>query len=131
MKCMHRHMLVDLPEAEAKRLLHFLAKKFKAKFNTREHYTAITGEFATICGYIDTSSIHTNKLSIVNDDLHLFFFEEEMPFYRRNKHRLILTGMLNAAANGHDVVFGSNICFVIVPQHTTLEQLLVEADLAA
>ena len=130
MKRVHRHMLVDLPEAEAKRLLHFLAKKFKAKFSTKEHYTAIGG-FAAICGYIDTSSIHTDKQFIVNDDSHFFFKEEEMPFYRRNKHRLILTGMLNAAADGHDVVFGSSIYFVIVPQHTTLEQLLVEADIAA
>ena len=90
MKRVNKQMLVDLPEAEAKRLLHFLAKKFKAKFYTKEYYAAI-GRFAAICGYIDASRIHTNRQFIVNDDSYFFFKEEEMPFYRRNKHRLILT----------------------------------------
>ena len=124
--------LVNVSDAVAKKVLSVLAKKFNAKFKTAIVYNG-SGTHAAFIGFIGGELLRSTKRDaiIISDYEYYFFPADDMPFFKRYKHKLILTGIAKTLSS-YSLVFGPTAGPVVVASHgTTLEQLLVEADIAA
>ena len=124
--------LVNVSDTMARKVLCVLAKKFNAKFRTSIVYNG-SGTHAAFTAYIGGNLLCSTKRNaiLISDYEYYFFPIDDLPFFKCRKHKLILTGIVKTLSN-YNLVFGPTADPVVVTSRgTTLEQLLVEADLAA
>ena len=124
--------LVNVSETMAKKVLNALAKKFNARFRASIVYNG-SGTHAAFTAFIGGQLLRSTKRDaiLISDYEYYFFPADDLPFFKRRKHKLILTGIVKTLLS-YNLVFGPTADPVVVISHgTTLEQLLVEADLAA
>lgn len=124
--------LVNVSETMARKVLNALAKKFNAKFRTSAVYNGL-GTHTAFTAFIGGNLLRSTKRDaiLISDYEYYFFPIDDLPFFKRHKHKLILTGIAKTLSN-YSLVFGPTADPIVVTSHgTTLEQLLVEADLAA
>ena len=124
--------LVDVSETMAKKVLSVLAKKFNAKFRIDIVYNG-SGTHIAFVGYINGKLLRSTKPGaiFISDYEYYFFPINDLLFFKHYKHKLILTGIVNTLSS-YSLVFEPYADPVVVASRgTTLEQLLVEADIAA
>lgn len=124
--------LVNVSDTMARKVLCVLAKKFNAKFRASIVYNG-SGTHAAFTAYIGGNLLRsTQRDAILISDYEYYFFPvDDLPFFKRRKHKLILTGIAKTLSN-YSLVFGPTTDPVVVAGcGITLEQLLVEADIAA
>ena len=124
--------LVNISDTMAKKVLNAIAKKFNAKFDIAVVYNG-SRTYVAFTGYIGGQLLRSTKPGAVfiSDYEYYFFPADDMPFFKRYKHQLILTGIVNTLSS-YSLVFGPSVNPIVVARRgATLEQFLVEADLAA
>ena len=124
--------LVNVSDTMAKKVLSVLAKKFNAKFRTSIVYNG-SSTHAAFIGFIGGELLYSTKRDaiIISDYEYYFFPVDDMSFFKRYKHKLILTGIAKTLSR-YSLVFGPTADPVVIASHgITLEQLLIEADMVA
>lgn len=124
--------LVNVSDTMARKVLCVLAKKFNARFRTSIVYNG-SGTYAAFTAFIGGQLLRSMRRdAILLPDYEYYFFPiDDLPFFKRRKHKLILTGIVKTLSS-YNLVFGPIADPVVVTSRgTTLEQLLIEADLAA